>query len=203
MFSSFFKIEIMSPLCIFLKMTALSLWIQKIQNQNKTKRFLPVSNSKQAKMHCINQCVVSVIFWNKKGTTKEIPVQILVSFFLVLRRSGWEDVSEDWLWMGWKLVGKNQGLRQQREPRGWCPLQAAWSREHIEAILLQLQEKLHLQALVLLGDFNHPDIYWKSIMVSCRQSKILLKCVVGKFLSINKFPRGTTAAWEGLGAAGR
>jgi len=34
------------------------------------------------------------------------------------------------------------------------------------AFFLQLQEAL--QALVLLGDFNHPDICWKSSTVSCR-----------------------------------
>jgi len=42
-------------------------------------------------------------------------------------------------------------------------------REPIDkAFLLQLQEALHLQALILLGDFNHPSISWKSSMVSCR-----------------------------------
>jgi len=42
-----------------------------------------------------------------------------------------------------------------------------------KAFLLQLQEASCSQALVLLGDFNHPDICGKSSMVSCRQSRRL------------------------------
>ena len=34
-----------------------------------------------------------------------------------------------------------------------------------EAFLLQLQEVSHSQALVLMGDFKHPDICWDSGMV--------------------------------------
>ena len=40
-----------------------------------------------------------------------------------------------------------------------------------------------MQALVLLGDFNHPNICWKSSMASCRQSRRLLKCIEDNFLS--------------------
>ena len=39
-----------------------------------------------------------------------------------------------------------------------------------EAFLLQLQEALCLQALTLMGDFNHPDICWNSCMEGDRQS---------------------------------
>ena len=39
-----------------------------------------------------------------------------------------------------------------------------------EAFLLQLQEVSCLRALVLIGDFNHPDICWDSGMVGGRQS---------------------------------
>ncbi|TRZ12997.1 hypothetical protein HGM15179_014112 [Zosterops borbonicus] len=52
-----------------------------------------------------------------------------------------------------------------------------------EAILLQLQEASHPQALVLLGDFNHPDICWEISMESCRQSRRLLECIQDNFLS--------------------
>ncbi|GAB0210070.1 hypothetical protein GRJ2_003472800 [Grus japonensis] len=51
------------------------------------------------------------------------------------------------------------------------------------AFLLQLQEASHSQALILLGDFSHPDICWKSSMVSCRQSRRLLECIEDNFLS--------------------
>ena len=37
-----------------------------------------------------------------------------------------------------------------------------------EAFFLQLQEALCSQSPDLLGDFNHPDIHWKSSMARCR-----------------------------------
>ncbi|GAB0203436.1 hypothetical protein GRJ2_002809200 [Grus japonensis] len=52
-----------------------------------------------------------------------------------------------------------------------------------KAFLLQLQEASCSQALILLGDFNHPDICWKSSTASCRQSRRLLECIEDNFLS--------------------
>lgn len=43
-----------------------------------------------------------------------------------------------------------------------------------EAFLLQLQGVSRLQSLILMGSFNHPDIYSESNMVSFRQSRRLL-----------------------------
>ena len=40
-----------------------------------------------------------------------------------------------------------------------------------------------LKALILLGDFNHPNICWKSSTASCRQSRRLLECFEDNFLS--------------------
>ena len=51
-----------------------------------------------------------------------------------------------------------------------------------EAFLLQLQEVLSSQALVLMGDFNHPDICWDSGMVGGRQSRRFLESVEDNFL---------------------
>jgi len=51
-----------------------------------------------------------------------------------------------------------------------------------EAFFLQLQEALRLQSLVLLGDFNHPNICWKSSTVSCRPSRRFLECIEDNFL---------------------
>ncbi|KAK4811192.1 hypothetical protein QYF61_019823 [Mycteria americana] len=51
-----------------------------------------------------------------------------------------------------------------------------------EAFLLQLQEASCSQALILLGDFNHPDICWKSGTASCKQSRRLLECTEDNFL---------------------
>jgi len=52
-----------------------------------------------------------------------------------------------------------------------------------EAFFLQLQEASHSQSVVLLGDFNHPNICWKSSIASCRQSRRFLECVEDIFLS--------------------
>ena len=44
-----------------------------------------------------------------------------------------------------------------------------------KAFLLQLQEVPHSQALVLMGDFNHPDVCWDSGMAGSRQSRRFLE----------------------------
>ena len=51
-----------------------------------------------------------------------------------------------------------------------------------EAFLLQLQELSRSQALVLMGDFNHPDICWYSGMAGGRQSRRFLESVQDNFL---------------------
>ena len=52
-----------------------------------------------------------------------------------------------------------------------------------EVLLLQLQEASCSQTLVLLENFNHPKICWKSSTESCRQSRKLLECTEDNFLS--------------------
>lgn len=52
-----------------------------------------------------------------------------------------------------------------------------------EVFYLKLQEALQSQTLVLLGDFNYPDICQKSSMASYRQSRALLECTDCNFLS--------------------
>jgi len=51
-----------------------------------------------------------------------------------------------------------------------------------EDFLLQRQAS-HSQAFIFLGEFNHPDICWKSSTVSRRQSRRLLECIEENFLS--------------------
>jgi len=51
-----------------------------------------------------------------------------------------------------------------------------------EAFLLQLQGVLCLQALVLMGDFNHPDICWDSSTAGGRQSRRFLESAEDNFL---------------------
>jgi len=52
-----------------------------------------------------------------------------------------------------------------------------------KAFFLQLQEASHSQCFVLLQDFNHPDICWKSSMASCRQSRRFLEYIEVNFLA--------------------
>jgi len=52
-----------------------------------------------------------------------------------------------------------------------------------EAVFLQLQEASCSQSIVLLRDFNHPDICWKSGTESGGQSRRLLECIEEDFLS--------------------
>ena len=52
-----------------------------------------------------------------------------------------------------------------------------------EAFFLQLQEASCSQSLILLGDFNHPSICWKSSMASCRQFRRFLEHLEDSFLS--------------------
>jgi len=79
------------------------------------------------------------------------------------------------------VVGAYSRLSDQGEPTD-------------EAFFLQLQQDSHSQSLVLLGDFNHPDICWKSIRKSSRQSRRFLECIEGNFLSqlIDTPTRGDT-----------
>ncbi|KAK4829571.1 hypothetical protein QYF61_005240 [Mycteria americana] len=54
---------------------------------------------------------------------------------------------------------------------------------YLKGVCRELQEASRSQALVLLGDFNHPDICWKSSTASCRQSRRLLACIDDNFFS--------------------
>ena len=47
--------------------------------------------------------------------------------------------------------------------------------------MIQLQEASRLHALLLMGDFNHPDTCWKSYTAGCKQSRRFLECIEDKF----------------------
>ncbi|KAK4818860.1 hypothetical protein QYF61_020079 [Mycteria americana] len=51
-----------------------------------------------------------------------------------------------------------------------------------EEFVLQLQEALHMQALILIRDINYPNICWKSSTANCKQSSELLECDEDNFL---------------------
>ncbi|RMC21290.1 hypothetical protein DUI87_02151 [Hirundo rustica rustica] len=46
----------------------------------------------------------------------------------------------------------------------------------------KVKEASRSQALILLGDFNHPDIHWKSVTARCKQSRSILECIEDTFL---------------------
>ena len=46
-----------------------------------------------------------------------------------------------------------------------------------EGLFLQLQKASRSQALILTGEFNHPDICWKSGTANCKPSRKLRECI--------------------------
>ncbi|GAB0185820.1 hypothetical protein GRJ2_001047300 [Grus japonensis] len=51
-----------------------------------------------------------------------------------------------------------------------------------EALYRQIGAASCSQALVLMGDFNHPDICWRDNAAECKQSRKFLECVNDNFL---------------------
>ncbi|GAB0202830.1 hypothetical protein GRJ2_002748600 [Grus japonensis] len=51
-----------------------------------------------------------------------------------------------------------------------------------EALYRQIGAASHSQALVPMGDFNHPDICWRDNAAECKQSRKFLECVDDNFL---------------------
>ncbi|GAB0209859.1 hypothetical protein GRJ2_003451600 [Grus japonensis] len=51
-----------------------------------------------------------------------------------------------------------------------------------EALYRQIGAASRSQALVLMGDFNHPDICWRDNAAECKQSRKFLECVDDNFL---------------------
>ncbi|GAB0206983.1 hypothetical protein GRJ2_003163900 [Grus japonensis] len=55
--------------------------------------------------------------------------------------------------------------------------------EHMdEALYRQIGVVAHSQALVLMGDFNHPNICWRDNTVGHKQSRKFLECIDDNFL---------------------
>lgn len=52
----------------------------------------------------------------------------------------------------------------------------------VDKALLQLQESLFSHVLILLGDFNHPDVHWEKNTAGRKQSRRPLECIKDKFL---------------------
>ncbi|PKU31477.1 dtw domain-containing protein 2 [Limosa lapponica baueri] len=51
-----------------------------------------------------------------------------------------------------------------------------------EALYRQIGEASHLQDLILMGDFNHPNTCWRDSKAGHKQSRRFLECIDDKFL---------------------
>ena len=69
-----------------------------------------------------------------------------------------------------------------------------------EASFRQLQVTSQSQALVLMGDFNHPDVCWEDHTARHKQSRRFLKCIGHNFLTeVVEKPLRTSWRCEGQG----
>lgn len=66
-------------------------------------------------------------------------------------------------------------------------------KKPVEESLFEKQELSCLQALILIRDFNHPDVPWESKM-SCKLCQRLLMCIENNFLVqvLYRLTRGAT-----------
>ncbi|PKU46875.1 nedd4-binding protein 2-like 2 [Limosa lapponica baueri] len=68
-----------------------------------------------------------------------------------------------------------------------CPAPSGWRLipQHLFGFSHGPEEKLKvlIRGLILLGDFNHPDICWRNSTANCRQSRRLLEFIKDNFLS--------------------
>lgn len=96
----------------------------------------------------------------------------------------------DWieLCLGWMMSKSSlwTGFKGQtgRVTLHGCLLQAIWSRGGSRWVFYrQLEAATKLQALVLVRDFNHPDICWRNNMAKHKQSRRFLESVDHNFLT--------------------
>ncbi|GAB0203750.1 hypothetical protein GRJ2_002840600 [Grus japonensis] len=60
-----------------------------------------------------------------------------------------------------------------------------------EAFYRQIGAASHSQALVLMGDFNHPDICWRGNAAEHKQSRRFLECIDGNFVLLQMIEEPT------------
>lgn len=56
-------------------------------------------------------------------------------------------------------------------------------QEEVDEVFRQLEEALHLQALVFMEGFNHHSICWRGSAAGYKRSRRFLKCTGGNFLT--------------------
>jgi len=65
---------------------------------------------------------------------------------------------------------------------GVCYRPPDQDEQAVEAPYRWTGEASHSKALVLMGEFNHPDICWRNHMAGHKQSKRFLECIDDNFL---------------------
>ncbi|GAB0203576.1 mitochondrial enolase superfamily member 1 [Grus japonensis] len=78
---------------------------------------------------------------------------------------------------------EDRKLEQVESPKGGHDPMGSphWRRLLAGPVAPWREEPTPGQALVLIGDFNHPDICWKSSTANCKQSRKLLECIKDNF----------------------
>lgn len=96
---------------------------------------------------------------------------------LSLGRNGlWRAASKNQTETGWEPVGENQRPDQNWTPCGGGLLRAAWPYGACwRDLLLWIQESLHSQDFIPMGDFNRLDICWENNTAGCKRSRRLLE----------------------------
>ena len=95
-----------------------------------------------------------------------------------LHCGGEDDEEVDSLWVrikGWAYIGDTVA--------GVCYRPPDQEEEVDEAFYKQLEVALPPPALVLMGDFNHPDICWQSNKARHTRSRQFLQCIGDYFLT--------------------
>ncbi|GAB0181359.1 hypothetical protein GRJ2_000601200 [Grus japonensis] len=81
-------------------------------------------------------------------------------------------------------MGKNQGKAKKANIMvGICYRPPNQDEEVDEIFYKQLGEVLQSLGLVLMGDFNFPDVCWKYSTAERKQSRKFLECVEDNFLT--------------------
>ncbi|GAB0208110.1 PDZ domain-containing protein 2 [Grus japonensis] len=112
--------------------------------------------------------------WLSDGSMPDIGDQSTQGHDLITITETWWDSSHDWTAVmdGYVLFRKDR------------PARPPYQEEEVdEAFYRQLEVASRSQALVLMGDFNHPDICWKGNAARHTQSRRFLQNINDNFLT--------------------
>lgn len=97
----------------------------------------------------------------------------------------------DGQWASWDLMGQCQGAEQHGQHGGGCPLQTTRSGGSRIWGLLQA----FLQAVVFIGDFNHPANCWKGSAAQHKQSGGLWSTLITSWHRWSRSQWGEMLCW--------